>query len=124
MAFRVLICAAAGACVLAALALAGDVPQAPGDLDPTFGSAGRVAIPLAAPEADAYAAVVQQDGKILLAGVVRDQPPPPPEPPPLPTRPAADQGAFLAIRLTRNGTLDPSFGSGGIVRTPIDGVDQ
>ncbi len=124
MAVRVLICAAAGACVLATLALAGDVPHAPGDLDPTFGSAGRVAIPLGAPEADAYAAVVQQDGKILLAGVVRDQPPPPPGPPPLPTRPAADQGDFMVVRLTQNGMLDPSYGSGGIVRTPIDGVDQ
>jgi len=119
------------ACLLATVALAGDVPRAPGDLDPTFGSAGRVAIPLAGLDADAYAAVVQPDGKILLAGDVSEQPPPPPPPPPgppRPTRPAADQGDFLAVRLTENGALDPSFGTGGIVRTPInigpDGADR
>ena len=115
--------AAITACILAAVALAGDAPRAPGDLDTTFGSGGRVGIALGGSDAQAFAAAVQADGKILLAGDVSEQSPPPPVPPPrppLPTRPAADQGDFLAIRLTQNGTLDPSFGSGGIVRTPID----
>lgn len=123
--------AAITACMLATVALAGDAPRAPGDLDSTFGTGGRVGIAFAGSDAQAYAAAVQADGKILLAGDVSEQPPPPPAPPPgppLPTRPAADQGDFLAIRLTQNGTLDPSFGSGGIVRTPInispDGADR
>ena len=51
-------------------------------------------------------------------------PPPPPFPPEGPSARGApagnDHGDFIALRLTPDGSLDPSFGEGGIVRTPID----
>ena len=123
--------AAITACILAALALAGDAPRAPGDLDTTFGTGGRIRIAVGSSDAQAFATALQADGKILLAGEVTEFAPPPTAPPPPgpphPSRPAADHGDFLAIRLTQDGGLDPSFGSGGIVRTPInvvpDGAD-
>lgn len=104
-------CGLALVLVLAALA-------APGDLDPTFGVNGRVVL---SPGIESYAtsAAVQPGGKILLAGLVDDQEPPPP-PPPAPYGLRASNGDFLAARLNADGSLDSSFGAGGIVRTPID----
>ena len=104
--------ASAFALVLALAALA-----APGDLDPTFGTNGRVIL---SPGINSYAtaAAVQPDGKILLGGAVSDHAPPPP-PPPAPGAVWASSNDFLAMRLNVDGSLDPSF-SGGAVRTPID----
>jgi uncharacterized delta-60 repeat protein len=65
------------------------------------------------------AAALQPDGKILLAGWADDLEPPPP-PPPGPFGLRISSADFLAARLMPNGSLDPSFGSGGTVRTPID----
>ena len=104
------------------IAAAGAAGEASGDLDPTFGAGGRVSVSPAV-EAVASAAAVQPDGKIVLAGWADDVVPPPP-PPPLPGRPAASSRDFLAVRLTANGALDPTFGSGGAVRTPIDLGDR
>jgi uncharacterized delta-60 repeat protein len=80
-----------------------------GALDPSFGSKGRVILH---PSASSYAlaAVVQPDQKIVLAGYASDRTPPGR----LPTN------DFLALRLTRSGNLDRSFGSAGFVRTTID----
>ena len=59
-------------------------------------------------------------------------PPPPPPPPPLPPPPPpppsprahAREGDsnqdFVLVRLNPDGSLDSSFGTGGVVRTPID----
>jgi hypothetical protein len=55
--------AAITACILAAVALAGDAPRAPGDLDTTFGTGGRVGIALGGSDAQAFAAAVQAEGK-------------------------------------------------------------
>ena len=78
------------------------------------------------------AIAVQPDGKIVLAGATLPQPPPPPPPPPPPAPPprqsrvqsAAPRGDgnqdFVVARLTPDGALDTQFGTGGIVRTPID----
>ena len=91
---------------------------ATGDLDPTFGNGGSLAVsPYVENAGDA--AALQPDGKILLAGWADDVVPPPP-PPSVPFRPQRSNPDFLAVRLTPNGSLDPSFGSGGTVRTPID----
>jgi uncharacterized delta-60 repeat protein len=108
--------ASAFALVLALAALA-----APGDLDPTFGTNGRVIL---SPGIESYAAAaaLQPDGKVLLAGLVDDREPPPP-PPPAPNALRVPSGDFLAVRLNANGTPDSSFGTGGAVRTPIDLVN-
>ena len=101
---------AAGAmCVLTGLAGA-----ASGDLDPTFGDAGRVVL---SPTVESYAlgAAIQADGKVVLAGLADDVPAPPP-PPSSPRTPNQD---FLTVRLMPNGSLDPAYGSGGVVRTPV-----
>jgi len=105
--------AAAFALVLAFAALA-----APGDLDPTFGTGGRVIL---SPGVESYAtaAANQPDGKLLLAGLVDDREPPPP-PPPAPNALRIPSGDFLAVRLNANGSPDSSFGAGGFVRTPVD----
>jgi uncharacterized delta-60 repeat protein len=70
-------------------------------------------------ESVSVAAALQRDGKILLAGWADDLAPPPP-PPPAPFGPQPSNADFLVVRLTPNGALDPTFGSGGVVRTPID----
>ena len=64
--------AAITACIFAALALAGDAPRAPGDLDTTFGTGGRIRIAVGSSDAQAFATALQADGKILLAGEVTD----------------------------------------------------
>ncbi len=58
----------------------------------------------------AQAAVVQPDGKVVLAGFVADRTP----------HPIWWTMDFLALRLNLDGGLDQSFGTGGIVQTPID----
>lgn len=111
--FGPLCLAGALALVIVATAVAG-----PGDLDPTFGDGGSVAVSPYVENA-AVAAALQRDGKILLAGWADDLAPPPP-PPPGPFGPQPSNADFLVARLTSNGALDPTFGSGGVVRTPID----
>src|SRR6188508_712768 len=105
------------ALVLALAALA-----APGDLDPTFGTNGRVIL---SPGVSSFAtaAAVQPDGKILLGGAVNDFEPPPPPPPAPGGWLRASSSDFLAVRLNPDGSLDPSFG-GGAVRTSIDLADS
>ena len=75
-----------------------------GDLDPTFGTKGRFFLRPTA-RSSVEDAFVQADGRIVLAGEVRDD---------------AGSGDFLVVRLTRQGRLDRSFGIGGMVRTPIN----
>jgi uncharacterized delta-60 repeat protein len=92
-------------------AISGARGPSSGDLDPTFGTSGRVVLsPNVAPGATDV--VVQPDGKIVLAASAYARR----------TR-TAD---FLAARLRRGGALDRSFGTAGIVRTPVavggDGV--
>ena len=83
-----------------------------GSLDPTFGTGGRVTTTIATFAARANAVVVLGDGRILAAGTrtqtARTDPTRPPR------LVAAD---FVLARYAANGTLDPSFGSGGIVVT-------
>ncbi|WP_165243612.1 hypothetical protein [Paludisphaera soli] len=80
-----------------------------GSLDATFGGDGRVLIDLP-PREDgspqlptAFAAAIQADGKILVAGEdLHGQ-------------------SFVVARLNTNGTLDASFGVGGATTIPIPG---
>lgn len=81
------------------LALApGPVGAADGDLDPTFGDAGKVktTYPTGAGARDV---AVQPDGRIVIAGWVGDN--------------------FAVARYLPGGTLDPDFGSDGLVTTEL-----
>jgi uncharacterized delta-60 repeat protein len=77
-----------------------------GDLDPTFGAGGLVRGRLAESYAQTAAALVQPDGKVLLAG---------------------DQGGtdrdFVLVRLGLDGSPDPTFGDGGRVVTDFGETD-
>jgi uncharacterized delta-60 repeat protein len=84
------------------LLVLGGAQATPGDLDPSFGTGGRV-LTLPTPQGgQANALVVQPDGKLVAAG-------------------GGDTGGFSQFALVRyrlDGSLDPTF-SGGKVLTPI-----
>jgi uncharacterized delta-60 repeat protein len=76
---------------------------APGDLDPTFGTGGKVITPIGSSAYNAVRAVaIQPDGKIVTAGNV--------------VRATYD---FGLVRYNTDGSLDTTFGTGGKVVTPI-----
>jgi len=70
-----------------------------GDLDASFGTGGKVTLPTGA---RASAVALQSDGKVIVGG-----------------RSLAPPESFLVARYDTSGTLDPTFGTGGIVTTPI-----
>ncbi len=84
--------------------------NADGSPDPGFGQDGRLAVAsgLGFP-VRVGAAAVQADGKIVLAGV----------PIPASTPGGRDLDEFVVARLDADGTLDTSFGSGGIARVAV-----
>ena len=72
-----------------------------GTLDPSFGSGGKVTSDLLGFDDQAFALARQPDGKLVAAG---------------------EAGADFALaRYNPDGTLDPSFGSGGVVTTDFAG---
>jgi uncharacterized delta-60 repeat protein len=74
-----------------------------GDLDPTFGAGGTVLTDLAASAHDeAHALLVQPDGKYVVAGSVA-------------SAYSWLDSAFGLARYNPDGTLDPTFGTGGRV---------
>jgi uncharacterized delta-60 repeat protein len=77
-----------------------------GSLDPTFGIGGRVLTDFAGGNEAAMALVVQADGKLVAAGLVH----------------VGTVTDFALARYRPNGTLDPSFGSGGKVITDMGGA--
>lgn len=98
--------------VLLAIALAGLAPLPPapvgaagGELDSSFGEAGRVIV-TPPPDAGEWgtAHAVLPDGGVVVAGTAA---------------PARSGYAFLVLRLLPDGRLDPSFGSGGRVWTDL-----
>src|SRR4051794_13081905 len=124
MSRRLCAAAAGGAiCLLAVLGFAGAATTADGDLDSAFGNGGRVGVAVGTSDAFGNSVVVQGDGRLLISGEVSDYfPPPPPPGPPAVARPdgGQDQGDFLTVRLLRDGALDPSYGTGGGVRGPLN----
>jgi uncharacterized delta-60 repeat protein len=76
-------------------------PMAP--LDPTFGTAGTLSGPfsLAGDQVQVTREALQSDGKVVLAGTLKTA--------------TTDVGV---VRLDSAGNLDPTFGSGGVVRLP------
>ena len=83
--------------------------EANGDLDGSFGTGGVVFTPIGPGHENAESVAVQPDGRIVVAG-------------------HSSNGTdldFAVVRYTSAGALDASFGSGGIVTTPIGpGDDQ
>jgi len=64
-----------------------------GVLDPTFGNGGKVVTPVTAAQDSANALLIQQDGRLLVAG-------------------ECDLG-FCAVRFSADGTIDTTFGTLG-----------
>ena len=73
-----------------------------GSLDSTFGSGGKVTTSIATGDDNAYGVAIQSDGKIVVAGCS-----------------GGYNGAFAVVRYNGDGSLDSSFGSGGVVTTAM-----
>ncbi len=76
---------------------------ADGSLDASFGNFGKLTTPVAARDDFVGGAVLQPDGRIILAGQCYDR----------------ISYSFCALRYLSNGTLDSSFGSGGTTITQV-----
>jgi uncharacterized delta-60 repeat protein len=83
---------------------------APGDLDPSFGSGGIVTTTIGTDDADANAVAIQSDGKVVAGGFFLND--------------TLSQNEFALVRYTTTGVRDTTFGTGGIVRTPIGTDDE
>src|SRR5689334_18522944 len=114
-----------GLAILLPTAIAAAGGNAPGDLDTSFGDGGHALFLVGTFGSETTAVAVQPDGKILVGGWTVGGPPPPRRA----HEPAGDDHVdFAVVRLDPNGALDPTFGNGGMVSTPIDlvpgGYDQ
>ncbi len=77
-----------------------------GSLDPTFGTGGKVTTDLGGVYDEGLDVAVQGDGKIVVAGYSY----------------TGSNGDFALVRYAADGSLDPSFGTGGKVITDIGGA--
>lgn len=93
-----------GVLVLAA-AVVGVASGAAGDLDQSFGNGGIVVTDLGGNDAGA-AVVSEPNGRIVVAGS---------------TNAGGGLGDFSVVRYRPDGSLDPGFGTGGIVQTDFAG---
>jgi len=75
---------------------AAPVLAAPGDLDLTFGSGGKVVTPIGSGNDYSFGAAIQSDGKIVLAGESFN----------------GTNRDFAVARYNTDGSLDNAFGSG------------
>lgn len=78
-------------------------PPAPGRLDASFGSAGRVLTPVGPGDDYASGVAVQKDGRVVVAGRTGNGP----------------QADLALLRYDAAGRLDASFGQGGRVVTDV-----
>jgi uncharacterized delta-60 repeat protein len=79
-----------------------------GTLDASFGSGGKVTTPIGSfPARGVKALALQQDGKIVVVGARKN----------------GSQTLFALVRYRWDGSLDLSFGSGGLVTTALGSVD-
>jgi uncharacterized delta-60 repeat protein len=83
-----------------------------GSLDATFGAGGRVVTDLGSPDDLANAVAIEPGGKILVAGTTRVM------------RGEERTRDFALVRYNPDGSLDLSFGTGGVVTTDINGGDE
>jgi uncharacterized delta-60 repeat protein len=78
---------------------------APGDLDPAFGTGGKVTTDFAQRFDEGWGLAIQPDGRIVIAGeTVRDAG-------------GRDDRDFAIVRYRPDGSLDPTFGAAGKVST-------
>ncbi len=83
-----------------------------GSPDTTFGTGGVVTTDFASDVDSASAVAIQADGKIVLAGIVT-------------AIPSGSFGLdFGLVRYNTDGTLDPTFGTGGLVRTDLSPLSR
>jgi len=76
---------------------------APGDLDPSFGNGGKVVTSISGSNAYAWDIAIQSDGKIVAVGNSR----------------IGNISKFALARYNTDGSLDTTFGTGGIVVTLV-----
>ncbi|UBF25627.1 tandem-95 repeat protein [Kovacikia minuta CCNUW1] len=74
-----------------------------GTIDTTFGTNGRVNTHIISDEYG-YSAAIQSDGKVLVTGT--------------------SDGRLALVRYNPNGTLDSSFGTNGVARTNLGGINN
>jgi uncharacterized delta-60 repeat protein len=79
-----------------------------GTLDSSFGTGGKVTTPVGSGEDIGNSLVLQNDGKIVLAGRAHN----------------GSNRDFALVRYNNDGTLDSSFGAGGKVTTPVGSGDD
>ncbi len=84
-----------------------------GQLDPTFGTGGKVQTSLPGSYDQAKGVAIQPDGKIVAVGYVSNAGVFPP-----------NANAIAVVRYNSNGTLDSSFGGGGFVLDHVTGNDK
>lgn len=70
-----------------------------GSVDPTFGNAGAVVTPGTSGGDGIYSLLIRSSGKILVGG--------------------SKDAKFVLIQYNSNGSLDSTFGTNGIVSTPV-----
>src|SRR5262245_27549274 len=92
------------AALIATLLAAAVASAAPGTVDTTFGTSGKVTTSFGRTSADIYALVLQPDSKIVVAGW------------------DGNLMAFALARYGTNGSLDTTFGTRGEVTTAL-GID-
>ncbi len=80
-----------------------------GSLDNTFGTGGKVITPVGTSDEVVYSMAIQADGKIIVAGGS--------------SGPSPDFiSSFALARYNSNGSLDNTFGSGGILVMPLSNL--
>lgn len=93
---------------MAVVVSASAAQAAPGDLDPSFGSGGKVSTAIGPGDNGTAGIALQGNGKVVVAGT-------------------ADSGTdldFAVVRYNADGTLDPSFGGGGKVMITVGPGDD
>jgi len=74
-----------------------------GSLDPAFGTGGRVSTDFGGQDDEAASLSVDGDGRVVAAGYAT----------------ISDQKVLAIVRYLADGSLDPTFGNGGRVTTPV-----
>src|SRR5687767_2507681 len=88
----------------------GRVLASAGDLDPTFGNGGKITTDFFGLRNQTSDIVLQPDGKIIAAGY---------------TQTFTTDDDFALVRYNTDGSLDPTFASGGTLTTDFfGGADQ
>lgn len=90
-------------CAMFGCFLCSSLAAAPGQLDPTFGNAGRAVFVTTSAYEYVADAVMQSDGSFVVAATCE----------------AGNAATFCLTKIRTDGTLDPNFGSAGFVFTKL-----